>query len=321
MTSPLPGWYPDPCDIGNQRYWDGREWTQSTTRALLPSHPPLKDQNFPEPQAGANPPYYLPYGNNDPQTQVRAHLNHKKAKSWGIGDMFFGFAAFIAGSVLLSLLVVVNYLYEDLYPGKTILSENAMSLLLIIGGVSISAASFIGTPLYATMKKGAKSIREDFKLAFKPVDIPLGAALAFVGLAVGAAVSATITVLTGEEVSNTQGIPTEFNGPKIVLFLIIVIAVAVVIPVAEEIFFRGLVLRAFEKKYSVAVGVIASSTIFGLVHPSGATNLAGVIAIPLVTGLYGLLFALAAVKTQRLGSPIVAHMLINFTATTVLFFT
>jgi phage FluMu protein Com len=36
---PLPpaGWYPDPADVSNQRYWDGQRWTEQT--APSPSSP------------------------------------------------------------------------------------------------------------------------------------------------------------------------------------------------------------------------------------------------------------------------------------------
>lgn len=30
MSTPAPGWYPDPSAPGNQRYWDGTAWTSST---------------------------------------------------------------------------------------------------------------------------------------------------------------------------------------------------------------------------------------------------------------------------------------------------
>lgn len=39
--TPAPGWYPDPAQQGQQRYWDGTAWTQSTQPApgVVPAPP------------------------------------------------------------------------------------------------------------------------------------------------------------------------------------------------------------------------------------------------------------------------------------------
>lgn len=29
MSSPMPGWYPDPENPGRQRFWDGQHWTEA----------------------------------------------------------------------------------------------------------------------------------------------------------------------------------------------------------------------------------------------------------------------------------------------------
>lgn len=29
MSTPMPGWYPDPEDPGRQRFWDGQQWTDA----------------------------------------------------------------------------------------------------------------------------------------------------------------------------------------------------------------------------------------------------------------------------------------------------
>lgn len=29
MSSPMPGWYPDPENPGRQRFWDGQQWTEA----------------------------------------------------------------------------------------------------------------------------------------------------------------------------------------------------------------------------------------------------------------------------------------------------
>lgn len=59
MSNPIPGWYPDPITPGQQRYWDGAQWTEHA--APLPQNAP------PTPPPGyaataPTPPPYIGYG-------------------------------------------------------------------------------------------------------------------------------------------------------------------------------------------------------------------------------------------------------------------
>ena len=53
------------------------------------------------------------------------------------------------------------------------------------------------------------------------------------------------------------------DGLGVVLLIVVVVVGA---PVVEEIFFRGLALRAFEWRLGHRVGLVVSAIVFGLVH-------------------------------------------------------
>jgi hypothetical protein len=40
MAEPVPGWYPDPDNQAQQRYWDGSRWTEDRIAAAPPPAPP-----------------------------------------------------------------------------------------------------------------------------------------------------------------------------------------------------------------------------------------------------------------------------------------
>jgi len=89
------------------------------------------------------------------------------------------------------------------------------------------------------------------------------------------------------------------------------IAVAVVAPIVEELFYRALVQRAIVDKLGPMFGIPLAALIFGAVHLSW-TELPALTAVGLVLGL---LYH----RSGRLGAPIVAHMTFNaFTLTTLL---
>ena len=83
-------------------------------------------------------------------------------------------------------------------------------------------------------------------------------------------------------------------------------AVIVVAPVVEELFFRGLLLGEMQRRWGTAAAVAASSVVFGATHFQP-------LQFPGLTAA-GAVFAIAAVRTRRLGPAIAVHA--GFNATT-----
>ena len=54
--------------------------------------------------------------------------------------------------------------------------------------------------------------------------------------------------------------------PGVAAGLALWILIAVLTPVAEELFFRGLMLRAIGRRWSIPIAVVVSSIVFGLFH-------------------------------------------------------
>jgi membrane protease YdiL (CAAX protease family) len=88
------------------------------------------------------------------------------------------------------------------------------------------------------------------------------------------------------------------------LVLVPLLAVAVVAPLAEEIFFRGLVLRGFIARYSVTKAVVASSLLFSLFHLNPWQMIP---ALPL-----GLWYAWMVLRTGSVLPGMLSHAVVNF---------
>jgi membrane protease YdiL (CAAX protease family) len=95
------------------------------------------------------------------------------------------------------------------------------------------------------------------------------------------------------------------DGPIDVVLL--VLAVVVAAPLAEEWFYRGLLFPAIGRRFGAVAGVIGSSLLFTLVHPDPIT----------FPGLFLFAVVLAWLTwwSGRLGTAVLAHMAFN--ATTV----
>ena len=90
------------------------------------------------------------------------------------------------------------------------------------------------------------------------------------------------------------------GNDKYVLFLCVGVVIG---PVAEEIFFRGLVYGFF-RQWGVTIALIVSTVLFVLPHLAGNS-------IPLTQVVGGLLFAIAYEVEKNLTVPIVIHCLGN----------
>ena len=73
--------------------------------------------------------------------------------------------------------------------------------------------------------------------------------------------------------------------------------VGVATPVAEELFFRGLMLRAIGRRWGITAAWSLSSIVFGFFHVNGL-SFAGVFIVAVTAG-YGAVFALLVVRAQR----------------------
>ena len=88
--------------------------------------------------------------------------------------------------------------------------------------------------------------------------------------------------------------------------VLLVLIVAVGAPIVEELFFRGLLLRSIQARYSNWLALVVSSLLFALVHFQ-AVQFPALVMVGLVLGY-------CAQRTGRLGLSIFVHMGFNATA-------
>jgi len=88
-------------------------------------------------------------------------------------------------------------------------------------------------------------------------------------------------------------------------FLAQAVKSALIVPVAEELFFRGYLLHALQRDGRLRAGVV-TALCFALVHMHGAANLGAY-------ALLGLLLALITFRTGSLLAPILVHACYNLT--------
>ena len=230
---------------------------------------------------------------------------------WGLPDIVLGLLFIIAAVIVatgLGLAIGGLDTLDALADGD--LSGTDALVFLALTTLGQGAAMGVWPVVVARWKGGG--VRNDFGWRFERVDVAYGLGIGGLLLFLAAGVSLGVSALVGldpgaDDSTNTQIISDNADGPA---FIIILIAAVCVAPIVEELFFRGLCLRAIEKRFGTLLGVLGSTFLFTLPHFANP-SLAGTTVLFAVIAAVGLVLAVLTVKTGRLGAAVIAHAAFN----------
>jgi membrane protease YdiL (CAAX protease family) len=219
---------------------------------------------------------------------------------WGMGDAIVGWFFAYASAALLGALILAAFGYT----GEETTTAN-LPLSMIALQYPPLWLGFVGVPVWAAATKGGGWVR-DFRVRLRAIDVPLGLVVGTLAqLVVVPLVSWPVLKLTGTDTEDLGKLARELGEKADSTFGVVLLFVVVAIgaPIAEELFFRGLVLGSLQKRFGAGWAVVGSSVFFGATHfqplQFAALTAAGVV------------FALLVVRTGRLGPAIIAHMAFN----------
>lgn len=112
--------------------------------------------------------------------------------------------------------------------------------------------------------------------------------------------------LAGQEQEVAETVSNSANWS----LLVMVISVGIVTPIAEETFFRGLLMNLYSRKLKIVVSIVLTSLLFGLAH--------GQLNVGLDTFLFGIILGVLTWKTESIYPAIFLHMLKNCLAVVVI---
>jgi membrane protease YdiL (CAAX protease family) len=185
--------------------------------------------------------------------------------------LLVAFAAFLAASIAYAVIVGISGMSADE-------AENAPGPLL--GATFVQDAVLIGGAVLLA-GFGVAAWR---RLGMRPTPLWSAVGWAFAVLAAFWVANGIVRAIFGEPPDQeiTTEIKEETAATAIAGYIVITCLLA---PIAEEVFFRGLLFPVLRSRWGTAAGVLATGLLFSLVHASGSPVEALIVLFVLGSGL------------------------------------
>jgi hypothetical protein len=230
--------------------------------------------------------------------------------------VFYAGLGFLGGQVLAAMTVAVAGALAGQYHQLVALSKLAepptwyvVSTLFGLWG------GFLGAAVLASRLRGTKRLGVDLGIRFRWIDL--------IGIPIGFAGQYLVALFYWPFESHIHNFHRQFSAPAQRLtgsahgvgWLVIGLATVVGAPFFEELFFRGVLLRALVRLFGrwggwvgPTLAIVVSGLLFGAIHAE-LLQFAGL-------ALFGVLLGAVSYRTGRLGMNIVAHAAFNLLALT-----
>jgi uncharacterized protein len=161
---------------------------------------------------------------------------------------------------------------------------------------------------HASRRLGTGRFRDDVGLNARWVDVGWGPVTWAACLVAQVVVGLLVIALKIPITSNVKDV-SDLNADRGYVVSLLVLAV-VAAPIAEEIVFRGVVLRGLLSRHSAVVAVGLQGILFGLAHFDPVRGM-GNVGLILVLSTVGCVLGGAAFLIRRIGPTMIAHAILN----------
>ena len=186
---------------------------------------------------------------------------------------------------------------------------------VVVVGLVMLWVGFLGAVALASRRRGTGHIGHDMRLGIRPWDFVVGPLVGVAGQVLLIPLLYIPLRYAIPHLDRRLGEPARhltggFHGPTLAVIGVLTV---LVVPVVEELFFRGLVLGSMLRLFGnagrslgPALAVVVTGILFGLAHfePLQFLGLAA----------FGIVLSMLAYKTGRLGPGILAHASFNLVA-------
>jgi len=198
-------------------------------------------------------------------------------------------------------------------------AEAAATPVAVLFFLTLGFQVIQGSYPWIVSRRRNRTIESDWRFVSKlPDDIGVGLVLAvgcFFGAQIATVGAGRLVGLENTDDASNTGILTDNQGSPWLIGVILLVVVGA--PLAEELLFRGFILRTLQKYFGAITAVVVSSILFAIPHWQPTATWQETIVLLTALGVVGLVLAIGAVVTDRLGPSVIAHFFFNLTGTIV----
>lgn len=233
-----------------------------------------------------------------------------------MGGVIFLVSQLVVGLIALIVFVIVALpkdldvqQVQALAKARTLATEYPALTPSILIPVSISAILMV----WGWCHVGNRNPKDLINWGFKKVDLLWGLGTLIFSILVGNITSMILQVPPAEAAQLNNALWSDTITLPIAL--ISAVCIGILVPISEEMIFRGLIQNATARRFNDWVGLIVASLIFALPHAANflqldvsfASMAAGMIQVTILGFVIGGIF----IYTRRLGACIAAHVFNN----------
>ena len=196
-----------------------------------------------------------------PNSKPASGIGDSPSVRWGLGDAIWVWLAALAVTLFAGAAFAA---LRGALGGSGSSGDALTDIWDLVFSSLIQNAAIVGFIIVVSHLKGVGSLRRDFGLRLRIRDwwwLPVGSVIS-----VGSAILLD-PILHFMGKPPTQAVVTIIDKSGGVGALAAALSVAIAAPIAEELLFRGLVLRSLQRRYRPAVAIAVTSVIFAAVHP------------------------------------------------------
>lgn len=226
---------------------------------------------------------------------------------WGWIDLLLFVLVALAVTFVVMIVVFLGFAAFGIGLSQLRASPRSEGLFTVINQVLLFAALIGYLAVQVRLRFGAPFWRT---IGWRPLEggrIP--AALRYLGFAAGGCVLAVVVQLASAEFGTKAKLPMENLFQDRLTALLILLMAVFVAPVVEETIFRGYIYPVVARTFGQGVGVVATGTLFGLLHASQLWG--GWVQIGLLV-FVGIVFSYARAVRRTVLASYLLHMSYNF---------